>query len=73
MTLNMDKIKNMENGIYIKNHLNQWFYIDEELEPLFNSLLEDYILTGKSSKFLKEFKDFRITSREEHKKSQLNK
>lgn len=66
-------MEEQENFIYLKNHLAHWFYLPEDLEPLFNSLLEDYILTGKSSKFLKEFKDYRIISREEHKKQQLNK
>ena len=61
-----------EDYIYVKTHKNQWYYINSDDEQLFNLLLEDYILTNNPSKFLKEFKDFRINSREEHKKANLN-
>ena len=60
---------NENSYIYVRNHLGQWFYIPESEEDNFSLLLEDYILTGKSANFLKEFKDYRITSREEHKKA----
>jgi hypothetical protein len=59
--------------IYVKNSRGHWYYINSDDESLFNALCEDFILTGNPSKFLKEFKDYRITSREEHKKNNLNK
>jgi hypothetical protein len=62
-----------DNKIYVKTHKNQWYWIYEEDEPTFNLLLEDYILSNNPSKFLKEFKDFRIESREEHKKANYGK
>jgi hypothetical protein len=61
-----------ESYIYLKNHKGHWFYLPESMEDSFASLLQEYIL-GNPQRFLKEFKDYRITSREEHKKNNLNK
>ena len=63
-----------EQFVFLKNHKGHWFHLPEYLEEEFNQLLENYIMSGKSDKFLEIFKEFRIScSPTEYRKNNLNK
>lgn len=49
-----------EEYIFVKTPRGTWYRIPEFMEPLFNRLLEESILTESSAKFIREFKDFKI-------------
>ncbi len=54
--------------IFVKTSKDQWFRIPDYAEPLFNQLLEESILSESSSKFIREFREFKSMSPTEFRK-----
>lgn len=57
--------------VFLKTPRGIWYRIPSDYEPLFNQLLEESILSESSTKFLREFKEFKSISPSEFRK--LNK